>query len=146
MGDVTALPRSRVLVVDDEDAVRETCAALLERTCDVTSVGDPRKALELLRAGEFDVLCTDLKMPGMSGLELIAALSELRNPPVAVLVTAYADYVQRDRQAPKLTFSLLMKPYTAQQLRDAVIRAGETFRIKRQLAQVTSSVAGSRAP
>ncbi len=64
----------RILVVDDEPQIRDILAATLRRDgFQVTSRGAPKEALRDLESGAFELLVTDLKMPEMSGLELIKA-------------------------------------------------------------------------
>jgi DNA-binding NtrC family response regulator len=130
--------KARVLLVDDDDAVRETCAALLDRKWDVVSVPSADAALKQLAVATFDVLCTDYKMPGMNGLELISHAAKLPTPPEPVLITAYAEYAQRDKKAASVSFTLLMKPYTSQDLRDAVTRAADNARIRRELNRIST--------
>jgi two-component system NtrC family response regulator len=82
--------RFRVLVVDDEAPQRELVSGFLARHgFDVQTAGDGEEALARLRAEPADVVLTDQKMPGISGLELLDAARRL-NPEVAVVVvTAY---------------------------------------------------------
>jgi len=71
---------SRILVVDDEEAYRRLMAKHLERKgFEVESAGDGQTALAVLEGSEpFDVLVTDLMMPGMSGLELLEEVKRRR--------------------------------------------------------------------
>src|SRR3954471_17400088 len=64
--------RPRILVVDDEQAVRDVLAKTLKMAdYEVDTAGDGPSALDQLRAVEYDLLITDLKMPGMDGLSVI---------------------------------------------------------------------------
>nr|WP_294528367.1 hybrid sensor histidine kinase/response regulator [uncultured Rhodopila sp.] len=120
---VAGLPR-RVLVVDDEDVVRETLVASLEEAgFAVLAAANGVEALALLEAGEaVDALVTDLSMPGMGGLALVHE-AHLRRPGLpSVLLTGYAG------EAAQLAvsggrpsgFSLLRKPVSAAQLVDRI--------------------------
>ena len=72
--------RPRLLVVDDEARQMEAlCRTLTPEGYDVTGCLDPREALAALREQSFDVLLTDLMMPGMDGIELLAAALETRS-------------------------------------------------------------------
>ena len=67
----------RIMVVDDEAEVLGFCAEALRRLgYDVTPVGLGEEALDLLRREHFDLLITDIMMPGMSGIDLIAQAKE----------------------------------------------------------------------
>ncbi len=81
----------RILVVDDEEGVRDVVVETLERLegAEVFNEGDPARALERLRSEFFDVLVTDIRMPQMSGVELLRAARE-HDPGLPVLMlTAY---------------------------------------------------------
>ncbi len=80
----------RILVVDDEPAQRELVAGFLQKQgCEVALAGDGHEALARFKAEPFDLVLTDQRMPGLSGLELLAALRRV-TPEVAVIVmTAY---------------------------------------------------------
>ncbi|HWQ09953.1 MAG TPA: response regulator, partial [Holophaga sp.] len=61
----------RLLLVEDKDTFRRLLVQSLAGTSwDVLAVGDPREALEALERSPFEVLVTDLRLPGMNGLEL----------------------------------------------------------------------------
>ncbi|MEJ2086294.1 MAG: sigma-54 dependent transcriptional regulator [Acidobacteriota bacterium] len=86
---MTDRPRATVLVVDDEDYVRESISALLsERGFRVRTAGSVRAALEPSALAGTDIVVTDLKMPGESGLDLVREIGARNGPPVIVL-TAY---------------------------------------------------------
>jgi diguanylate cyclase (GGDEF)-like protein/PAS domain S-box-containing protein len=99
LADEADAPSFRILLADDEPAVAASVSALIEaRTkASVTVVGSGDAALAALRQGRFDVLVTDMSMPGVSGLELIKA-AHMQCPETDILVmTGYADafpYVQ----------------------------------------------------
>ena len=81
--------RPRVLVVDDEESVRDLVAKTLARDCEVETVADGPAAVDRLQATIYDLLITDLRMPGMDGLSVIRALRAYSGLPVIVL-TAYS--------------------------------------------------------
>jgi excisionase family DNA binding protein len=83
--------RPHVMVVDDEASIRD----LLSRTLalaeyDVDAVPDGRAAVARLRAGQYDLLITDLKMPGMDGLTVIREARQLAPTLPVVIITAYS--------------------------------------------------------
>ena len=81
--------RPRVLVVDDEESVRDLVAKTLAKDCEVETVADGPAAVHRLQATIYDLLITDLRMPGMDGLSVIRALRAYSGLPVIVL-TAYS--------------------------------------------------------
>ena len=77
--------RPRVLVVDDEESVRNLVAKTLAKDCEVETVADGPSAVDRLQAEVYDLLITDLRMPGMDGLSVIRAIREHSEVPVIVL-------------------------------------------------------------
>jgi two-component system, LytTR family, response regulator len=82
------------IVVDDEPEIRSHVGRLAKESGlrVLGEAGDGLGARELLSRVRPDILFIDIKMPGLSGLELLAMLRDEPSPPVAVLVTAYEDY------------------------------------------------------
>jgi len=78
-----------LLIVDDEKPSREGLRAALEDRYDVYLAEDAKSASELLESEKFDVLLTDLRMPGDDGLKLIQRAKALPQPPICILMTAY---------------------------------------------------------
>ncbi len=83
--------RYRILIVDDDDDVREALQDELELTYDVTAVSTGRDAIGRLDMSHFDAIISDQRMPGMSGVEVLAAAHELDNDLVRILLTGYLD-------------------------------------------------------
>jgi excisionase family DNA binding protein len=83
--------RPKILVVDDEESVRNLVAkALIDAKYQVDTAVDGSSALERLRTTEYDLLITDLKMPGMDGLSVIReARRQLADLPI-VIITGYS--------------------------------------------------------
>jgi DNA-binding NtrC family response regulator len=78
-----------VLIVDDEKPTREGLRAALEDRYDVYLAEDGESALRLLEENTFNVLLTDLRMPGLGGLDLIKRAKSLSKAPICILMTAY---------------------------------------------------------
>ena len=114
----------RVLVVDDEQDLAESCAYFLERAGYRTAcASSASQALERLAAESFAVVVTDVRMPRMTGMELLAAIKS-RDPDVEVLLlTGYPD-LQMAVSAIKLgAFDYLAKPYSEKDLLERVAKA-----------------------
>jgi two-component system, NtrC family, response regulator AtoC len=78
-----------LLIVDDEKPTREGLRAALEEKFDVYVAESAEAAIQLLEKESFDVLLTDLRMPGLDGSHLITRAKTLSKPPVCILMTAY---------------------------------------------------------
>ena len=113
-----------VLVVDDDEFVREVMAASLEDAgYAVVEADSGAQALTLLRADtRVDVLLSDLTMPGMDGLQLIRAAQEIRPGLPAILLTGYtgAGASLAVGATVEGTFALLRKPVTGAQLTERI--------------------------
>jgi PAS domain S-box-containing protein len=111
----------RVLLVEDEVVLRMSTTDMLEQLgCTVSGVGTGEQALELLGGGQtFDLLVTDLGLPGMSGEEL-AAQARRRFPKLPVVIAS--GYGRPGEQAGGLQF--ISKPYSAVDLQQALDHAG----------------------
>ncbi len=102
----------RVLIVDDEGSILLTLAANLElEGFDVTQAPSGARALEALQIESFDLLLTDIRMPGMSGVELFRRARALRPEMPVVLMTAYAVEGLVDEALGEGAFAVLPKPF-----------------------------------
>jgi CheY-like chemotaxis protein len=114
----TAARRRRVLLVDDNDAVRETLADLLESEgFQTVQAIDAAQAMVLMRSQpEFDVLVTDLSMPGADGITLIHQARQLQRFLPAILLTGYAEQVTSVAVVAGGSFHVLRKPVEGERL------------------------------
>ena len=121
----------KTLIADDELLARQKLRQLLRDEPDIEITGEAssaREVYELVRAGAPQLLFLDVRMPGMDGLDLIAELSLSTGItlPRVILTTAYDHYALRAFELNATDY--LLKPFTAERLRAAVIRAREQLR------------------
>jgi len=116
--------RDDVLIVDDEPKIGALLRAALERDgLGVEAVQDPEKALALLKERPFEVVLTDLKMPGIDGLELLRRAKVIRPSCEVVMMTAFAS-VETAREALKRgAVDYITKPFSVEQELKPLIRA-----------------------
>jgi len=115
----------RVLLVEDEDAVRDVVLRLLKRSgYKVRDVGSPFEALEIFTLGahRFDMLLTDVVMPGMSGTQLASRLRELRPDLPVLFMSGYTTGPAPGGHELPSDGSLLHKPFDRSSLLTAVHR------------------------
>lgn len=115
----------RVLVVDDEQYMCDVCKRILVRSgYQVTATIDPHEALRLLRSGEqFDLLLTDIKMAGVSGLDL-ANLARECDPTIAIIImTGFASLENLHQSVQRGVADFISKPFELDHLRLAVDQA-----------------------
>jgi two-component system chemotaxis response regulator CheY len=85
------MERPRILIVDDEQTVRDLVAKTLTTAdYDVDTAPDGPSALDRLRTTEYDLLITDLKMPGMDGLSVIREVRRLTAELPIIIITGYS--------------------------------------------------------
>lgn len=113
----------RVLVLDDEKTVCERLTRMLEKAgCRVESFTDSTRALSRIAEQRFDVLVTDLKMPGPGGLDVLRFVSENHPATRVIIITGFAT-VETARQAMKGgAVDFIPKPFQMSQLRDLVLQ------------------------
>lgn len=137
----SAPSQARILVVDDDEVHLGLMVAILEETWDVTTARDGLQALELLAAGGIDVVCTDLQMPRMTGVELLARARARSSDVGFVLVTGMRDYLREVAAQPDGAqfHSVLVKPYEPEQLVEAVSRAASFAGMRRAVDAATAA-------
>lgn len=103
----------KILFVDDEDAVRIVGArGLKQKGYDVTDCISAENALEHIDAGEkFDLMITDMMMPGMSGAELANIMKEKSPKTIIILASGYSEEIARKELAGSQDFYFISKPY-----------------------------------
>jgi signal transduction histidine kinase/CheY-like chemotaxis protein len=107
--------RMAVLLVDDDDGVREVCAAMLEDIgCEVTAVESGEQALHALKERAFTIMLTDIAMPVMSGVELAQRTRELFPEMPVLFASGYADLQVFGDQLSEET--VVRKPYRLSEL------------------------------
>ncbi len=114
----------RILVVDDEPGMRDGCRRILaSEGHQVTAVESGEQAVILFAKGAFDVALLDLKMPGMSGIELLARLLEVDADCVYMIVTAYASLETAVQATRSGAYDYVAKPFTPEELISVVNKA-----------------------
>jgi DNA-binding NtrC family response regulator len=113
-----------VLVVDDNARARQSMADVLSAAGHhVESCASAIEALKIVERGAFDVIITDLQMPGMDGLAFIRALAERKIEAQIVMVTAFASVTSAVEAMRYGAFDYIEKPFDVEQLESLVARA-----------------------
>jgi putative two-component system response regulator len=117
---------NRILVIDDENVIRMLVVEILESVgYDVTSAESAERALALLEKAEFDLVVSDVIMPGLSGLELLEAVRARRASLPVVLVTGAGTYDTLSQALTRGAAGLVTKPFAHSDLQSAVADALE---------------------
>ena len=122
-----------ILIVDDETAILDTLRILLRgEGFEVTTAGTVREALELLPRAEPDVVVSDIRMPGLSGLDLLSAIRDTDADLPVILMTAQASLQSAVQAVNQGAFYYLQKPFGNDELVALCRRAIETRELKRE--------------
>lgn len=121
-GRFTAVPTFRVLVVEDDDDMRQVLLEGLESDGhSVRGCARIDEALQFLEAeGPFDVLITDVRLPGGSGLELLGVLRQHRAPPARIVITGFGNDDLHESAEALGALCVFDKPFDVDDLRTAV--------------------------
>lgn len=125
------MTRPRVLVVDDKDTMLTLFQRLLV-DCDVVVATDATRALALLESEPFDVVVSDVKMPGLDGLALLAEVKRAHADVPVILMTAYGTVQDAVAAMKEGALDYLVKPFEADEAILAVQKAVEWRRLRTQ--------------
>lgn len=152
MGDSQTSEETRILIVDDEEPVRRLLSRLLERngySCETAQ--DAAEAAAALGVGHFDLLLTDMSMPGDSGLDLIRASSKLYPDLATVMVTAVDDRAIANEALALGAYGYIIKPFESNEILISVTNAlrrrsleienrGHKFRLEQMVKERTTEL------
>jgi DNA-binding NtrC family response regulator len=122
----TRKPNIRILVVDDEQIVRESLGSWFREegySVDVAASG--KEALEKLAGGEWDIFLVDIKMPGMDGLEVQRKIKEFNADSTLIIMTAYASVETAVEAMKQGAYDYIVKPFDPDDLDHLVRNAVE---------------------
>jgi DNA-binding NtrC family response regulator len=119
------MARAQVLVVDDKESVLELMASILGDVYEVTTTPDPLAAVTFLEQRPFDVVLTDVRMPGLSGFDLLAAARRCGAAASVVMMTGFASIPDAVGAMRSGAFDYLPKPVEADEIALVVARAVE---------------------
>jgi len=116
--------QAHILVIDDEESMRDSCQQTLSRTANRVEVApDGVAGLALLAKESFDLVILDLKMPGLSGMEVLAKIRQEYPQVVVIVITGYATIESAVEAIKGGAYDFLPKPFTPDALRAIVARA-----------------------
>jgi DNA-binding NtrC family response regulator len=121
-----SLKKEKILVVDDEKIVRESLFHWFqEEGYQVETAEDGETALRIFDKNKFDLLLVDMKMPGMSGLELLSKIKEIDKDTIVILITAFASVPTAIKALKDGAYDYVTKPVDPDELEHLVKKALE---------------------
>ena len=115
--------RPQVLIVDDDEQVRKLLKAYLQETNDCRDVVSAEEALSLLRSFKFDLVLSDIQMPGLSGLEMAPRILELSPDTVVIMISGEQTIEYAIEALRAGAFDYITKPFDLRQVGASVQRA-----------------------
>ena len=124
---------AEILIVDDDDVIRETLYELLSSNHNCVTAETAEIALHKLEAGTIDVLLTDITMPGLSGRALLERVCRDYPGTPVIIISGLGDQEQAEELKQLGAFDYLLKPFRLEVVEESVERA------LNQRAEATSS-------
>src|SRR6201988_457431 len=115
-----------ILVVDDDDVIRETLDELLSANYSCQTADTAEEALAKLEAQRFDVMLTDISMPGLNGMELLKRVVEKYPGTPVIIISGHSDQDHAQSLISRGAFDYLLKPFRLEAVEASVRRAIDT--------------------
>lgn len=124
----------KILVVDDEKSMNEVLRILLEAEgFNVTPAFSGKEAINLLKVHQFDLIITDIKMPGANGFDVLRAAKETDHETIVIMITAFGtneDAIEAMKQG---AYDYINKPFKNDEIRIVINRALEKKRLRKEI-------------
>jgi two-component system NtrC family response regulator len=128
-----------ILIVDDEKNYLVVLEALLgPQGYEILTAGSAKEAIRLIQEADLDLIITDMKMPGTSGMELLEASKEIKPDLPVIMMTAYGTIEMAVEAMKKRAYDYITKPFQNEELKLTVKKALENYRLikeNRRLSQ-----------
>ncbi|VAV85540.1 hypothetical protein MNBD_DELTA01-334 [hydrothermal vent metagenome] len=134
----------KVLVVDDDDTLLQLLTETVQTMgCFATSARSGLDALNLISVRKFDIVVTDLKMPGMDGLKLLEEIKKIDRDVVVIMVTGYATLETAVKAIEKGAYDYIAKPFRLDELMVVIKNACERLRLLKQKNALLDELKGA---
>jgi putative nucleotidyltransferase with HDIG domain len=127
------MAREKILIVDDEEMIRDLCYHILSSEgYEVSTASSGTAALDVLAQDDLDLLITDIKMPGMDGLELFERVRQRNQDIVTIFITGHGTLDTAIESLMRGVDGFVLKPFTQEELLVAVERAVTRSRLQKE--------------
>ncbi len=129
---------AKILVVDDELDMLALLAMIISEKTEhkVTTTNNPLEAVQFVKEKEYDLIISDLKMPGMDGIELIAEIKKIDQYIPILVITAYSSIESAEDAINKGAYDYITKPFRKEQILIAIDRALEWKNMRKELREL----------
>lgn len=132
--------QATLLIVDDERSTREGLRSALEEEFDVYTAAGTAEAMQILKSEPIQILLTDLRLGGESGMDLLDAALSLPEPPVAVMMTAYGSVDTAVEAMRRGAWHFVTKPLNLDEVEMLLKRALRSRNLEAENQQLTQQV------
>ncbi|HSW62348.1 MAG TPA: response regulator [Dissulfurispiraceae bacterium] len=124
----------RILIVDDEPDMLVLLSMIIKsRTSyEVITTNNPIEAIEWIKRGDYDLVLTDLKMPGADGIEILKTIRKYDEDIPVIIITAYGTIESATEAMSKDAFDFITKPFRKEQILFTIDKALKWLRIVRE--------------
>jgi DNA-binding NtrC family response regulator len=134
----------RLLIVEDEDTLRESLTRVFTREgYQVVAVNSAEPALELFEEGSFDLIITDIILPGITGIELLKRVKETAPEQVVIIMTAYASLETAVETLRSGAYDYIVKPIIHEEIKQIVKNALKVRALQKENVLLKKQMGGS---
>jgi signal transduction histidine kinase len=127
-----------ILIVDDDAALLQALPQVVDlrmKDVQVETADSAQQALSLIKANDYDAIVSDVKMPGMDGIELLAQIREVRPDTPVVLITGHGDHGLAIQAIRGGAYDYILKPIDRDAFISALKRAIQTRQLRRKVTE-----------
>ena len=130
-----------ILIVDDEKNYLVVLEALLgEEGYEIVTANDAKAALATVREADLDLIITDMKMPGMSGMELLEQCKKMKPELPVIMMTAFGTIEMAVEAMKKHAYDYIEKPFKNEELKQTIKKALENYRLIKENRLLTEAL------
>ncbi len=124
----------KILIVDDEPDMLVLLSMIIKSRTpyEVITTSNPFEALEWVKKGGYDLVITDLKMPGVGGMEILKTIRDYDSDVPVIIITAYGTIESATEAMSKDAFDFITKPFKKEQILFTIEKALKWLRIVRE--------------
>ncbi|MGD9031306.1 MAG: response regulator [Desulfobacteraceae bacterium] len=124
----------RILIIDDEVDMLMLLRMIIEDNTDydVESTNSPTEGIKLFKENDYDLVITDLKMPGLDGMEIFDEFKELKPEVPVIMITAYGSMETSDEALRKGIAEFITKPFRKDSILFTIKRVLELASVRKE--------------